>query len=84
MKISVIICEGQKQIMMTPQTDHERRSLKFIHPTDTLQVVSRVGSFDDEYQHVKEQVSMCQGGYLRRFPEADSLMFLIEDCNEHQ
>ena len=79
MKLSIVIVEGAKQIMLTPETEHEKQALKFINPEDTLKVVSRWGSFTNEYSHAKLQVEKCEGGYLRAFSEKDSLMFLIKD-----
>ena len=84
MKISIVIVEGAKQIMLTPETDHEKQALKFINPEDTLKVVSRWGSFTNEYSHAQLQVSKCEGEYLRAFSEKDSLMFLIEDKNKEK
>jgi hypothetical protein len=83
MKISIVIVEGAKQIMLTPETKHEKECLKIINPQDKLEVVSRRGSFTDEnkFVHSKLQVSMCEGGYLRAFNSEDSLMFLIRDKN---
>ena len=69
--------------MLTPETAHEKQALKLINPEDKLEVVSRWGSFGDQYNsHAKLQVNMCQGDYLRAFSEADSLMFLIRDNKE--
>ena len=79
MKISIVIVEGAKQIMLTPETEHEKQALKFINPKDPLKVVSLWGSFTNEYSHAKLQVGECEGGYLRAFSEKDSLMFLIKD-----
>ena len=79
MKISIVIVEGAKQIMLTPETEHEKQALKFINPKDEITVVSKCGSFSDKYNHANLQVNQCQGGYLRAFSESDSLMFLIKD-----
>jgi len=79
MKISIVLVEGAKQIMLTPETKHEKQALRFINPEDTLKVVSRWGTFANDYQHAKLQVEKCRGDYLRAFSEEDSLMFLIED-----
>jgi hypothetical protein len=78
MKISILITEGAKQVMMTPQNDHEKEALKMIAPDDVLKAVAKRGQFDDSYRHANFQVSKCQGGYFRRFTEKDSLMFVIE------
>lgn len=79
MKVSVVIVEGAKQIMMTPETEHEKQALKFINPEDKLEVVSKLGSFTDERTMLNVNIEMCKGEYLRAFTEQDSLMFLIRD-----
>ena len=79
MQISIVIVEGAKQIMLTPETEHEKQALKFINPEDEISVVSKHGGFCDEHSHANLQVGMCQGDYLRAFNNADSLMFLIKD-----
>ena len=78
MKISLVIVENAKQIMLTPETEHEKQCLKMINPKDTLEVVSRWGTFTSEYGHAGLQVAMCEGDYLRAFNDQDSLMFLIK------
>jgi len=82
MKISLVIADGVKQIMMTPENDHERECLNYISPKDELKVVSKKGTFDDKEQHIGYQVNKCQGGYYRRFADEKSLMFIIEDANK--
>jgi len=78
MKISIVLTDGAKQIMMTPETDHEKEALKMIAPDDVLKVVSRWGSFGNEREHTQYQISKCQGGYYRPFETRESLMFVIE------
>lgn len=79
MKISMVIVEGAKQIMITPETEHEKEILRYIEPTDELSVVSKSGSFGDKYRHLNYQVAECQGGYYRPFEDTDSLMFIIKE-----
>ena len=80
MKISIVFTDGARQIMMTPENDHEEKALKMIHPLDELKVVSKMGSWDlGHSQHVSYNIGKCKGGYYRPFPENDSLMFVIED-----
>ena len=78
MKISIVIAEGEKQIMMTPETDHERQALKFITPTDKIEIASQWGTYDDEPTHFSFNSTKCQGGYIRRFAEKESLMFILK------
>lgn len=86
MKISIVFTEGVKQIMMTPENDHEKMALKYILPNDVLKTVSKtrsyMGTFADKYDHVNYQVAKCEGGYYRAFETEDSLMFVIEDDSE--
>lgn len=78
MKISLVIADGYKQVMMTPENDHEKQAIKFIHPEDKLEAVAKIGTYDNEPSHYGYQTGMCEGGYLRRFAEEDSLMFVIK------
>lgn len=78
MKISIVIAEGEKQIMISPETDHERQALKFITPTDDIEIASEWGTYDSEPRHFSYNSSKCQGGYIRRFAEKDSLMFILK------
>jgi len=77
MKISIVIAEGVKQVMMTPETDHERESLKWIDPKEDIEIAQKKGTYDDDASHFGMNTSMCQGGYLRRFAEKDSIMFVL-------
>ena len=80
MKISLIIVEGAKQIMMTPETDHEKDALKMIGKDDTLQVVKKHwGNFGNDWDKAQYQISKCEGGWYRPFEAKGSLMFVIED-----
>lgn len=78
MKISIVIAEGEKQIMMTPETDHEKQALKFISPTDDIEIASEWGTYDNEPTHFSYNSNKCLGGYIRRFAEKDSLMFILK------
>lgn len=77
MKVSIVVADGYKQIMMTPESEHEKEVMKYIEPDDTLQVVQKKGTFDGEMSHFGMNVSMCKAGYLRRFAEQESIMFVI-------
>ncbi len=80
MKVSIVLTDGAKQVMLTPETEHEKMALKMIAPTDTLKAVSKWGIFcGGEPKHMGMQVAQCHGGYYRMFPEAESLMFVIEE-----
>lgn len=78
MKISIVIAEGEKQVMMTPETDIEREALKFIDPSDGIEIATKWGIYDSEPEHFSYNTTKCQGGYFRRFAEKDSLMFILK------
>lgn len=79
MKISIVITDGYKQVMMSPETEHEKNALKMINPTDVLTGWAKWGTFDNKKGYMNEGVEMCKGNYLRRFACEESLMFVIED-----
>jgi hypothetical protein len=82
MKLSIVIAEGVKQVMMTPETEHEREALKWISPTDEISIAQEWGTYDDEPNHYSKQTSMSRAGILRRFAEKDSLMFVLTPKKE--
>lgn len=77
MKLSIVIAEGIKQVMMTPETDHEKEGLKWISAKDEIEIAQHWGAYDDGPKHFAYNTAQCQGGYLRRFAEQDSLMFVL-------
>ena len=80
MKISILFTDGAKQIMMTPENEHEINALKLIGKDDTLQVVKKMwGGFGNDWEKASYEISKCQGGYYRPFEHEGSLMFVIED-----
>ena len=79
MKLSIVIADGYKQVMMTPENDHEKEALQYINVNDTLKTVAKKGTYDDKPRHYGMQTNMCEGGYFRRFAEEESLMFVIQN-----
>ena len=75
--MSVVIAEGVKQVMLTPETDHEKEALKWISVEDDVEIAKHWGTFDDAPSAYSYNSTKCQGGYVRRFAEADSLMFVL-------
>lgn len=78
MKISIVIADDVKQIMMTPESDHEKQALKWISATDEIEIAQKWGTYDDEPTHFSYNTGTCRNGYLRRFAEKDSLMFVLK------
>lgn len=77
MKLSVIIADGVKQVMMTPETDHEREAIKWISIDEDIEVATQWGTYDEKPSYYSHNSQMCRGGYLRRFAQEDSLMFVL-------
>ena len=76
MKIAVLLLENAKQIMLTPENDHEKAALKMIAPEDKIEAVSKWGMFTDNETYGLD-VSECRGGYYRGYPSNESLMFIV-------
>lgn len=81
MRISLVITNEAKQVMLTPETKYEEEALSYIGPGDRLETVVKKGSFydRDKYRHAELEISECRGGYLRAFSSENSLMFVIKN-----
>jgi len=77
MKTAVLITDGIKQIMFTPENDDERQALKFISTEDEIETIIRRGSYSDD-QLLGAEVYECQGGYYRARKSSDSIMFVLK------
>lgn len=80
MKTAVIISDGVKQIMLTPENDSEKFALGMISTNDNISVEFKSGTLYDGKSPESAKgytVSKCQGGYLRAFESAESLMLVL-------
>jgi hypothetical protein len=77
MKVAVLLLPDAKQIMLTPENDHEKSALKMIAPTDTIEATSKWGTFDQEQNTYGYEPYECQGDYFRRRETNESLMLVI-------
>lgn len=79
MKTAILLAQGVKQIMFTPENDNEKQALKMISPEDEIHTVIRRGSFytGSEEEVFGANVYECQGGYMRAERDVDSVMFVI-------
>ena len=81
MKCAVVLADGVKQIMFTPETKNEKMALKMISAGDEITVETKEGTFYDDFRGVQQKgynVVLCQGGYLRAFEDSDSLMLVLK------
>lgn len=87
MKCAIVIADGIKQIMFTPETQSERDALKLITPEDEMTVDVTYGSFfsaipESAYSYT---VKKTQGGYLRAYECKESVMIVLRPKKEkHQ
>lgn len=82
MKCAVVLADGVKQVMFTPENENEKLALSMIGVEDEITVERKQGSFYQSYEQDKHQgynVSLCKGGYLRAFKDTDSLMLVLKD-----
>lgn len=79
MKVAIIISDGVKQVMFTPENDSEKQALKMITPDDNIKLAIRQGSFHTDYasKAAGYRVDMCQGGYLRTWTDENSIMLVL-------
>lgn len=78
MKVAVIISEGIKQVMFTPENEQEKLALKMISPNDSIELAVKSGSFYSDYEKpAGYNVAMCQGGYLRAWTDESSIMLVL-------
>ena len=78
MKTAILLADGVKQIMFTPETDSECKALKLITPDDNIHTVIKTGNFHDKGSEIfGVDVYECRGGYYRAEEKEDSVMFVL-------
>ena len=77
MKTAIIISNGLKQIMFTPENDSEKMALKLITPDDNISIEVKHGRFTDKATATGYSISECRGGYLRAWEDDNSVMLLL-------
>ena len=76
MKCAIVLTDGIKQIMLTPENDSEKSALKMITCDDDITIETKWGTFYDS-RPLGYEINECMGGYLRRFRSDDSLMLVL-------
>lgn len=81
MKTAIVIADGIKQIMFTPENESEKQALKMITPDQDITVDIKTGSFFDGHSFPESAagyiVSECNGGHLRAYQDTNSLMLVL-------
>lgn len=79
---SIIISEGVKQIVFTPENDEEKAVLKMITVNDSIEVLSMHGSpyalGGSKTKPFAANIGSCGGGYLRMFTDEDSRILVLK------
>lgn len=82
---AIVIADGVKQVMFTPESENEKMALKMIGINDEIMVERREGTFYNDFTGHDGRgynVALCKGGYLRAFQDSDSLMLVLRDKQE--
>jgi len=79
LKTAIIIADGIKQIMFTPENPSEKLALSMITADDNINIETKTGTF---YSHTPKcaqgyAVQKCQGDYLRAYESEESLMLVL-------
>ena len=79
MKTAIIIADGIKQIMFTPENPSEKLALSMITADDNINIETKMGTF---YSHTPKSaqgytVQKCKGDYLRAYESTESLMLVL-------
>lgn len=82
MKTAILLADGVKQIMFTPETENEKQALRMISPDEEIHTVVKRGSFytgsyGGEAEIFGVDVYECQGGYMRAQDSTESVMFVL-------
>lgn len=79
MKCAIVIADGVKQIMFTPETQNEKHALSMITTDDDISLDIKRGSFYDTMPNSAAGycVAKSRGGYLRAYQSEESLMLVL-------
>lgn len=82
MKCAIILYQDIKQIVLTPENPREREALKYITPSDKIEMKVREGRFREsnylpDGQYGAWSVGYCQAGYLREWEDSESVMLVL-------
>ena len=77
MKTAILITDGVKQIMFTPENESEKQALKMISPDEEIHTVIKTGTFSDMNGVFGANVYECRGGYMRADENEESVMFVL-------
>ena len=77
MKTAIILADGVKQILFTPENENEKQTLQLITPDDNIHTVIKKGTFSDMDSVFGAEVYECQGGYYLAKEQNESIIFVL-------
>jgi hypothetical protein len=78
MRTAILLADGVKQIMFTPETENEKKALRMITSDDDIHTVIKRGTLYDRDDNIfGVDIYECQGGYLRAQDNPESVMFVL-------
>lgn len=77
MRTAILLADGVKQIMFTPETENERQALGLITADDDIHTIVKKGSFYGGEKVFGVNIYTCQGGYMRAEQDEESVMFVL-------
>lgn len=85
MKTAIILSDGIKQVVFTPENDQEKQALALFTADDNIEIAIHNGSFgESRFKPFSANVGMCQGGYLRAFSDDSSRIFVLRPKTNEQ
>jgi len=88
MKTAIIIADGIKQIMFTPENDAEKKALKMFSLDDNITMDYKRGTFFGNEPQPESaaaySIQECQGGYMRAYQSTESLMLVLKPKQEEK
>lgn len=85
MKTAIVFCDGIKQIIFTPENKEEKEALKLFSANDDIELAIHTGSFGEQnFKPFTVSLNKCQGGYLRVYNDAESIMFVLTPRNKNK
>jgi hypothetical protein len=80
MKTAIIITDGLKQIMFTPENEVEKEVLKLFTVNDNISIEPKRGTLYDEPPECARGYTMAKssGNYYRAYECEESLMFILK------
>ncbi len=76
MKTAIILCDGIKQIVFTPENDQEKQALQMFTPKDEIELAVHQGSFGD-MKPLQFEIAESKAGYLRAFDNSQSIILVL-------